>query len=110
MADIRMNQFVTSTNLRFLYGEDAAGNQVKLDLSQYILMIKLKGTDANDMIENGTILCMNDVANVPYDYGTLICFSNGITHIVQQFFPAINNSELYIRQYSSNKWSSWIKL
>ena len=108
--DIPMNQFGISSNIRYLYGEDASGTQVKLDLSRYILMNKLEGTDANDIIENGTIICMNNVANVPFDYGTLICFSNGIAHIVQQFFPAINNSELYIRQYSSNKWSAWIKL
>ena len=108
--DIPMNQFGISTNLRYLYGEDAAGNQVKLDMTKYFLMKKLEGTDANDMVENGILLCMRNVDNIPYPYGTLTCFSENSAHIVQQFSPAINTSEFYIRQYSSQKWSAWVKL
>ena len=110
MADLKMNQFGISSNLRYLYGEDSAGNQVKLDLSQYILMKRLAGSDANEMMENGIILCMNNVANVPFTYGTLISFSMSISQIVQQFIPATNKSELYVRQYSNQRWEAWAKL
>lgn len=110
MADIPMNKFGISTNVRYLYGEDAAGNQVKLDMSKYFLMKHLDGTDANSITENGIILCMDNVDNVPYPYGILACFSQNTSQIVQQFTPATNASEFYIRQYSSQKWSEWVKL
>lgn len=108
--DIAMNQFPIATNLRYIYGEDAVGNQVKLDMTKYFLMKNLDGTDANDMIENGIRLCMGNVDNIPYPYGTLTCFSQSSGQIVQQFSPAINTSEFYIRQYSSQRWSAWAKL
>jgi len=66
--------------------------------------------DADSIKYNMVYLNMSVLSNVPYSYGTLICFGNE-THTVQIYVPASKSEGgFYYRQCTDATWSPWVNL
>ena len=101
-------------NLRFtkiIFNSFLGENKVAAELWPFVNFRRSAlSSDANFIKYNMVYLNMNVLSNVPYSYGTLICFGDA-THAVQLYTPAIKSDpNIYFRQCTDATWSSWMSL
>ena len=119
MADKKMNQFTPNTSVKYLYGEDSAGNQVKIsteDLLQYT-----KSYDYNTNLDELIGKNVRVTINTQYDKmnPTAAKSPTGSWAIVEsKYFPGggltmqiltdwFNPKIRKIRNHENGTWDAW---
>ena len=124
MADKKLNESKIVKDMDYVLvtlADGSVGQIAKSDLASVVagnlkfntevqrLNSSFENKDANEIHTNGFFINSNKMSNVPTAYGTLISFQ--VPAMTVQFYVEANTgSAFFVRNYSAEKWSPWMKL
>ena len=124
MADKKLNESKVVKDMDYVLvtlADGSVGQIAKSDLASVVagnlkfntevqrLNSSFENKDANEIHTNGFFINSNKMSNVPTAYGTLISFQ--VPAMTVQFYVEANTgSAFFVRNYSAEKWSPWMKL
>lgn len=120
MADIKMNQFTSTTEVSYIYAEAANGSQVKISIGSLIAAILgnsvfrnrgivEEGFDFNNAKSGVYTVNKTNCTNQPFPaIGTLVSFND--SYKLQVFMCIADGSQMFMRVSDVHYWAPWRKI